>query len=373
MAQTSGQTSSLEDNNSLRRDGDDKQKSKRPKTEACMTSKVQEVVIDYSDCSKSAPLAPKSSSIPSSKVHTSFKNNQAREQAFWWREEDVPVTFKSGTKAEITRCSLQFTLPNDLDSPVFMYYKLTNFYQNHRRYVKSLDQEQLEGKPLRNKTIDGGFCDPLRLDPETGKAYYPCGLIANSLFNDTIYEPVRLGVNKNETYPMTNKGIAWSSDKDLIKPTKYKWYEVAPPPNWRQMYPQGYTAEQPPPNLQEDEGFQVWMRTAGLPTFSKMARRNDKTVMKAGTYRIDIDDLFPVSAFDGTKSVVLTTRTIMGGKNPFMGIAYVVVGGICIVFGAVFTIAHLIKPRRLGDHTYLSWNSEQPTSGMATGSDCFAT
>jgi hypothetical protein len=34
----------------------------------------------------------------------------------------------------------------------------------------------------------------------------------------------------------------------------------------------------------------------------------------------------------------------MGGKNPFLGIAYVVVGGFCIVLGVVFTIAHLVKP-----------------------------
>lgn len=35
----------------------------------------------------------------------------------------------------------------------------------------------------------------------------------------------------------------------------------------------------------------------------------------------------------------------MGGKNPFLGIAYVVVGGICIVLGVMFTAAHLISPR----------------------------
>jgi len=35
----------------------------------------------------------------------------------------------------------------------------------------------------------------------------------------------------------------------------------------------------------------------------------------------------------------------MGGKNPFLGIAYLVVGGLCILFGAVFLAAHLIKPR----------------------------
>lgn len=35
----------------------------------------------------------------------------------------------------------------------------------------------------------------------------------------------------------------------------------------------------------------------------------------------------------------------MGGKNPFLGIAYIVVGGICVVLGALFTATHLIRPR----------------------------
>ena len=45
---------------------------------------------------------------------------------------------------------------------------------------------------------------------------------------------------------------------------------------------------------------------------------------------------------------MISTRTVMGGRNPFLGIAYVVVGGICIVLGVVFTITHLIKPRLVG-------------------------
>lgn len=55
--------------------------------------------------------------------------------------------------------------------------------------------------------------------------------------------------------------------------------------------------------------------------------------------------VFPVKVYDGSKSVLISTRTVVGGKNSFLGIAYVVVGGICIVLGVVFTVAHLIKPR----------------------------
>lgn len=54
---------------------------------------------------------------------------------------------------------------------------------------------------------------------------------------------------------------------------------------------------------------------------------------------------FPVKAYSGTKSILISTRTVMGGKNPFLGIAYIVVGGLCILLGAVFLATHLIKPR----------------------------
>ena len=54
---------------------------------------------------------------------------------------------------------------------------------------------------------------------------------------------------------------------------------------------------------------------------------------------------FDVSAYGGTKSIVISTTTVMGGRNPFLGIAYIVVAGICVVLGIAFTIANFIKPR----------------------------
>jgi hypothetical protein len=140
------------------------------------------------------------------------------------------------------------------------------------------------------------------------------------------------------------------------------------------------------------------MRTAGLPTFSKLYQRNDHDELSAGTYRLKIYDRkfldllsplfslpsslhffqrqdtnvhvcigFPVDKYSGTKSILISTRTVMGGKNPFLGIAYLVVGGICILLGAVFLATHLIKPRKLGDHTYLTWNNDQPSTATTTG------
>jgi LEM3 (ligand-effect modulator 3) family / CDC50 family len=71
-----------------------------------------------------------------------------------------------------------------------LYYRLTNFYQNHRRYVKSVEEGQLQGQNLTAQQLQkSGACAPLTVAPN-GKPYYPCGLIANSLFNGT---PPRLG------------------------------------------------------------------------------------------------------------------------------------------------------------------------------------
>lgn len=148
-----------------------------------------------------------------------------------------------------------------------------------------MNLEQLEGVAVPNNTIKAAMCDPLAIDPKTGKAYYPCGLIANSLFNDTIPSPKF--VNHDEGYFMTNKGIAWESDRQLIQNTKYKPWEVVPPPFWRKRYGDHYTEENLP-QLHEDEEFMVWMRTAGLPDFSKLSRRNDTAPMRSGTYRLDI-------------------------------------------------------------------------------------
>ena len=80
-----------------------------------------------------------------------------------------------------------------------VYYQLNNFYQNHRRYVKSKSDDQLKGKSLSLKSIkDSGDCDPVITNSDMGVTIsitkkildpddvaVPCGLIAKSFFQDT--------------------------------------------------------------------------------------------------------------------------------------------------------------------------------------------
>lgn len=122
----------------------------------------------------------------------------------------------------------------------------------------------------------------------------------------------------------------------------------------------------------EDEDFIVWMRTAGLPDFKKLYRIIDQDLLPDHVYNVTIYSSmfniphvwkylfiyldFPVESFSGKKHVVLSTTSWIGGKNPFLGYAYIVVGAICFVLGIIFFIKHKIAPRKLGDTKYLEWN-----------------
>ena len=255
---------------------------------------MQEISIDYTHCRTEIQNNTDFESIPSKYVSSSFKSsdsNCTNDPTYKWRQYSVNVNYTGGGQPVNTSvCSLQFNIPNNLKPPVLLYYRLTNFYQNHRRYVKSLDSNQLKGQAKKNSSL--GSCTPLDTDDD-GNAYWPCGLIANSIFNDSFTNPVQLNVHDssalNVTYNMTEKGISWNSDKDLYAPTKYHPEDIRPPPNWHLRYQDNYTSENLP-DLKSDEAFQVWMRTAGLPNFSKLAKRNDNETMQCSMYQVDIQN-----------------------------------------------------------------------------------
>ncbi|KAF9452816.1 Lem3/Cdc50 [Macrolepiota fuliginosa MF-IS2] len=328
---------------------------------------VTEMTFDYTDCENLTPTTNDT---------LTFADMPANRYSYRLRSGNDGVTIQppryafldNSANSSFTdvlnqrQCIVEFHVPMDLSNSVFFYYKLTNFFQNHRRYVKSLDSDQLKGKFVSPSSLDNSDCDPL--GSIGGVAVYPCGLIANSLFNDTFYTPMLQNAQDSpepQPYVFTDKGIAWSGEakKYVTTPIGNGGYQnasqIIPPPNWMKRFPNNYT-EDNIPDLRSDEHFQNWMRTAGLPTFTKLYGRNDNDVMRAGIYRVVIGLNFPVQSYKGTKSIVISTVSWIGGKNPFLGWAYVAASALFVLIAILGTARHLIKPRRLGDMSLLSWN-----------------
>ncbi|XP_055913499.1 cell cycle control protein 50A [Eupeodes corollae] len=238
-------------------------------------------------------------------------------------------------------CSIDFTLDKDFQGNVYMYYGLTNYYQNHRRYVKSRDDDQLLGRLSQKPSTD---CAPF--DYNLSRPIAPCGAIANSLFNDTL--ELKFGTDQ---VTLLNTGIAWPSDKQI----KFR----NPEGNLKDALegfskPLAWQKElwQLDPNNADNNGFQnedfiVWMRTAALPSFRKLYRRVDHTKpyfmngLKRGNYTLKVTYQYPVTAFSGTKKMILSTTSLMGGKNPFLGVTYIVVGSICLIAGVILLFVHI--------------------------------
>jgi len=237
-------------------------------------------------------------------------------------------------------------------------------------------------------------CDPLVTNGTL--QLNPCGLIANSLFNDifTVSSP---GIEMSET------GISWESDRlhKFKQPAGFSYVKVGSTANnctttnfasctctdafadskhegckkytdksgvqYVFFYPDDdktqYLYETFPMVISPIEGvtnehFIVWMRTAALPKFRKMYGIIETELKKDQIVTFDVTANFMVEAFDGTKALVISTASWFGGKNPFLGIAYLVIGGLCIFLGLVFTIKHRFWPRKLGDVTYLDWKEQ---------------
>ena len=270
-------------------------------------------------------------------------------------------------EGEGTACFVTIDVKKDMKAPVFLYYEMDNFFQNHRRYVTS--RSDLQNLDVGSFT-EFADCDLKYLPQEEGEEgeanpNYPCGLVAWSFFNDT-YALKKDGV----ALAVDETGIAWDTDVDnkfdndplpeelLVLPKDAAEGDAKTVPFINNVDPamRGGGVLQADKSLAEQEHFVVWMRTAALPRFRKLWGIIRSDIPADSQIRVEINNRYNTYRFKGKKKVVLSTASWLGGKNAFLGIAFVAVGAASMLFGLVFLAVRLIRPRALGDPALLSWN-----------------
>ncbi len=187
---------------------------------------------------------------------------------------------------------------------------------------------------------------------------------------------------------MQEDDIAWGSDKDkfiqpdgfdycTITPTEScnatlpcgdqckKWSDPATGETYRFYYPddsttkylyESYPNQISPIDGVTDQHFMVWMRTAALPTFRKLYGIVEGNFKKGDQLEFTVNANYEVESFSGSKSLLISTVGEFGGKNPYLGIAYIVVGSICLMFAFLFATKQLLSPRAVADPSLLNWN-----------------
>eukprot|EP00759_Apiculatamorpha_spiralis_P053138 PhF_6_TR6110/c0_g1_i2/m.9007 len=256
---------------------------------------------------------------------------------------------------------IRFEITQTMSAPVLMYYKLTNFYQNYRRYAKSRSDRQMLGEDATMSDIED--CKPFHL--VAGRKIYPCGAIAWSMFNDSLRLYRVTGATTQElicdsdlvaTKNFCRKnGISWSGDRDIFAAltpaiaakrgdtvtnlgvanheniyVKNGWYENEP----------GHSI--PHPN---DEDFLVWRKTSSKPTFQKPFRYID-TDLTPGMYMLEVTQKFPTSEFGGGKAMVLSSEGWIGAKDTTTGVGFEVLGALCLAWALALLLLQGLKKRK---------------------------
>lgn len=287
-------------------------------------------------------------------------------------------------------CLVNFTAPKDMIPPILIYYELQNFHQNHRSYYQNRDNYQLLGRVNNQDSTSAQACEPIN---KLGNiTINPCGLIANTLFND--YFTLIEGKDAyGQPLVMLEDGIAWQSDVDYMyaQPMGFNYSEC--PANgcdasccnqndscinglpyvdkdgkcYRYYYPHDsttqYLYETYPDIISPIEGvtnehFIVWMRIAAQPDFRKLYGWINQPIRAGDSVTFRINANYVVTRFQGSKSLLLSTTSIFGGRNPYMAPVFIWVGVFCLVAGSFFTLKHTLRPRKLADPAYLHYKDD---------------
>jgi hypothetical protein len=229
-------------------------------------------------------------------------------------------------------CTIPFKIDKTIKSPIFIYYKLENFFLNHRNLVESKNYKELRGEDTDTKMN----CKNSYLMSEMfGKSspYYlnewnhnfsetdissPCGLLARCFFNDTYNLTFSNGTYINiSEYGISNEYLK----KKFFKRNKdYKtkqWIDV------------------------ENEHFINWMNIETFYNFKKIWGKIDFD-LKPGNYNLIVKNNYDIKKYEADKYFCISNANTFGINNLF-GYFFVGIGIYLFLVILILWVKYLLS------------------------------
>lgn len=165
-------------------------------------------------------------------------------------------------------CTVTFSIDRKLQGPLQVYYGVENMYQNNLGYSTKASYPQLRGEKQDTSQLRIP-CSHGYLTGRDDAIYWPCGLMANTMFTDR-FELVSPDVI------MSQRDISWPTDAD---------YMFKNPKNWK-------------PNSTISGYFFVDEAYASTPYAREFAREgleNEVRIRKRGYSKCSISQFFVIT------------------------------------------------------------------------------
>lgn len=259
---------------------------------------------------------------------------QHREWSYVYDGENADFTecqITSANKGKI--CQIGFNFDEDVSGPLYVYYGLTNFHQNNRRYTKSVMTDMLTGSTVIDEDSADLYCYPLQYNGT--RMLYPCGLQANTYFNDGFvvshattlsseldkdgitfdaedskFTQVDGFMYASYTAGQTCQDVLGTgvteSDCGTYTDSGTSYYYYYPNSDTYQYLHETFPQINPLRGV-TDESFVVWMRLSSFANFRKQIGKIDTDVNAGESLQFAVANNFDVSSFSGSKSLIITT------------------------------------------------------------------
>ncbi|RQX72041.1 LEM3/CDC50 family protein [Toxoplasma gondii CAST] len=245
------------------------------------------------------------------------------------KSQEFVVPYESG----MTTTSV-FQVPEHLEAPVFVYYRITDFYGNYRPYLKdgpesvstsykcdiilsqreALDFRTFNGVltlPTLRRSIDG---KPI---PEDSPRAFPCGLQSLSLFNDkfSVHRVVANCAEEDLSISTDDIAYHWDFTRFMVRNSTWEKLDAMP---WI---------------LPSDDRFRVWLHPPFTPSFQKLYGVINTSLEPDNSYFLRFSESqWPAEQWQATKAIVFVSLApVIGGANYPLAYACLATGGFCLL------------------------------------------